>query len=123
MITNVILGTNDLSKAEFFYDGLLALFGATQTMKNERSILWKSEDNGVGLAVCTPYDGLAATNGNGAMVGLRADSVNQLNLIYETALKLGGSCEGKPGERKPGIHAAYFRDLDQNKFGVFYLEK
>lgn len=122
MLTNVILGTNDLGKAEKFYDALLSLFGATQAMKNDRSILWKPRDGGSGIAVCTPHDGLLATNGNGSMVGLKASSLSELITIYETALKLGGTCEGPPGERKPGVHAAYFRDLDRNKFGVFYIQ-
>lgn len=121
MLTNVVLGTNDLSKAEAFYDNLLALFGAQQVMKNARCILWKPGDGGSGIAVCTPYDAQLATSGNGAMVGLRADSMSKLVTIYETALRLGGTCEGPPGERRPGTHAAYFRDLDQNKFGVFYI--
>ena len=121
MLTNVILGTNDLGKAEAFYDELLALFGATKVMKNERSILWKPGDGGSGIAVCTPFDGASATSGNGAMVGLKAKSLDELVTIYETALRLGGSCEGPPGERRSGVHAAYFRDLDRNKFGVFHV--
>jgi len=121
MVTNIILGTNDLAKAEQFYDSLLALFGAEQTIKNDSSILWKSESNSVGIAVCIPFDGLPASNGNGSMVGLKAESFDHLKNIYKTALILGGSCEGEPEEREPGVYAAYFRDLDHNKFGVFYL--
>ncbi|WP_242101588.1 VOC family protein [Lysobacter sp. M2-1] len=122
MLTNVILGTNDLDRAEVFYDALLALFGARQVMKNDRSILWKPGDGGSGIAVCTPHDGQPATHGNGTMVGLRAGSLGELTRIYETALRLGGSCDGAPGERKPGVHAAYFRDPDKNKFGVFFVQ-
>lgn len=122
MLTNVIIGTNDLDRAEAFYDPLLALFSATKTMRNKRSILWKPADAGVGIAVCTPHDKQPATNGNGTMLGLKADSLDHLTTIYETALKLGGICEGAPGERKPGVHAAYFRDPDRNKFGIFYID-
>ncbi|MDX1756003.1 MAG: VOC family protein [Marinobacter sp.] len=122
MITNVIVGTNDLERAEHFYDALLARFDARQVMKTARSILWKSEGDGVGLAVCVPFDEQPAGPGNGSMIGLRARSQVHLISVYETALALGGSSEGEPGERRPGVMAAYFRDLDQNKFGVFYLE-
>lgn len=121
MLTNVLLGTNDLVRAESFYDALLARFGAKQVMKNARSILWKSNDDTVGIAVCLPYDGGPATHGNGAMVGLKARSIEHLVDIHETALRLGGSCEGAPGERRPGVHAAYFRDPDRNKFGIFFV--
>jgi hypothetical protein len=122
MIRNVILGTNNLAKAEVFYDSLLLLFDATQVMRNERSILWKPKDGGVGIAICTPYNQQLATNGNGTMVGLQATSLEHLVTVYEAALRLGGTCEGPPGERRPGIHAAYFRDLDWNKFGIFYVQ-
>ncbi|MEH6534680.1 MAG: VOC family protein [Photobacterium frigidiphilum] len=121
MISNTILGTDDLEKSEAFYDSLLALFGAKQVMRNERSILWKSETSEVGIAVCIPHDGQGATNGNGSMVGLKAGSISEVEKIYETALALGGTCEGKPGERKPGVFAAYFRDPNKNKFGVFFV--
>ena len=128
MISNVLLGTQDLSRAEKFYDQLLALFEAEQSLRNERSILWTSPHSPVGIALCLPFDGEAASCGNGAMVqwcngamvGLKATSITQLKQVYQTALALGGQCEGPPGERKPGVHAAYFRDLDGNKFGVFY---
>ena len=67
MITNTILGTNNLNKVEFFYNTLLALFGAKQVIKNLRSVLWKSDDNSVGLAVCTHHNELPATHGNGSI--------------------------------------------------------
>lgn len=121
MLTNVILGSNDLERSATFYDGLLALFDARQVMRNERSILWKGPDDGVGLAVCSPYDGQPASHGNGSMVGLRAHSIDDVARIHGTALRLGGRCEGPPGERRPGVHAAYFRDPDGNKFGVFHI--
>ena len=120
MISNVLLGTQDLARAEKFYDQLLALFEAEQSLRNERSILWTSPHSPVGIALCLPFDGEAASCGNGAMVGLKATSITQLKQVYQTALALGGQCEGPPGERKPGVHAAYFRDLDGNKFGVFH---
>lgn len=123
MISNVVLGSNDLGRSEVFYDALLALFDASQTMKNERSILWKSADASVGIGICTPYDANFASNGNGCMVGLQARSSAHLTQVYKLAIELGGQCEGAPGERQPGINAAYFRDLDGHKFGVFYLEK
>lgn len=122
MLTNVLLGTDDLPRAERFYDALLSLFGARQAIRNERSILWRSGPDAVGIALCTPHDGRPATHGNGAMVGLRAHSPDHLVRVYETAIALGGTCEGPPGERRPGVHAAYFRDPDGNKFGIFLVQ-
>ncbi|TYT26713.1 VOC family protein [Luteimonas viscosa] len=121
MLANVVLGSNDLDRAAAFHDGLLALFGARQVMRNARSILWKPGDAGSGIAVCLPHDGQAATHGNGTMVGLKAGSTREVDLVHQTALRLGGTCEGPPGERRPDVYAAYFRDPDGNKFGVFHV--
>ncbi|MDO6708625.1 VOC family protein [Photobacterium sp. 1_MG-2023] len=122
MISNILLGTNNIHRSEAFYDTLLALFGARKTMKTDRSILWQTENDSVGIAVCLPYDSQAATSGNGNMVGLKANSEAMVREVYQTALSLGGTCEGEPGERKPGVFAAYFRDPEQHKFGVFYIQ-
>ena len=52
-----------------------------------------------------------------ALVALAATSQEQVDAIYNKAIELGASCEGKPGQR--GVaYAAYFRDLDGNKFNV-----
>ena len=56
------------------------------------------------------------------MVGIAADSCDQVDRIYEKAIELGGSDEGPPGLRAEGgegFYAAYFRDLDGNKLDVF----
>ncbi|GAB3027008.1 VOC family protein [Bowmanella dokdonensis] len=120
MITNILLGSNDLKKAERFYDALLTEFGARQVMKNDRSILWKTPDSPVGIALCVPFDGQPASSGNGTMIGLKGKSPRNVTDIYNKALAMGASCEGPPGERRPGVYAAYFRDPDGNKFGIFH---
>ncbi|MEI8593280.1 VOC family protein [Photobacterium sp. Hal280] len=122
MISNVLLGTNDLPRAERFYDALLVLFGAKKTMKTERSVLWQTHNESVGIAICTPHNGQAATSGNGSMIGLQANSADMVTAIYQKALELGGTDAGEPGERKPGVFAAYFRDPDDNKLGVFFVQ-
>ena len=123
MITNILLGTHDLRRAEVFYNELLAEFGARQVMKNARSILWKTPDSPVGIALCLPFDGQPASSGNGTMIGLKGQSAQNVTDIYNKAIGLGASCEGPPGERRPGVFAAYFRDPDGNKFGLFYTPR
>ncbi|WP_066018733.1 VOC family protein [Endozoicomonas atrinae] len=121
MISNILLGTNDINKAEIFYNELLSLFQAKQVIKKEDAILWKTSDDSVGLAICKPHNQLEATSGNGCMVGLKASSDEMVVKVYDRAISLGATCEGPPGERKEGVFAAYFRDLDQNKFGIFCI--
>ena len=70
------------------------------------------------LCIMTPYDGRPATVGNGVMVGIAAESRDQVDRIHKKALELGGSDEGPPGLRAEGgdaFYAACFRDLDGNK--------
>lgn len=121
MISHFNIGTNDLARAQAFYDQLLALFGGGQVYKTERSVFYSVGENSAKLAVNLPFNGEPATVGNGAMGAFTATSKEQVDAVYSKALELGGSSEGEPGDRMDGIvYAAYFRDPDGNKFGVFY---
>jgi predicted lactoylglutathione lyase len=72
--------------------------------------------------VIKPYDGKAATVGNGTMVALVLDSKAKVDALYKKALELGGTDEGAPGPRgDSGFYAAYFRDLDGNKLNCFHF--
>jgi len=124
MISHFNLGTNDLEKAEQFYNELLGLLNATQAMKSDRSIFYTFGENSAKLAINKPFDGEPATHGNGSMVALVATSPEQADAVHAKALALGGTCEGAPGDRgndKFSVYGAYFRDLDGNKFGIFCM--
>ena len=121
MLAYATIGTNDLPRAAVFYDQLLSLVGAKRFMENEQFIAWGSSQDGAGLGVTKPFDGQAATVGNGAMVALGADSRDTVDRVYAKAIELGGSDEGRPGLRFEGFYAAYFRDLDGNKLNVCYM--
>ena len=120
MITNIILGTNDLIEAEKFYSPILVLLNGTITKRTDRAIVWSFGTGMTGLAISLPYDQSSATSGNGVMVGLAASSIENVQAIYRKAIEQGGACEGAPGERVPGVYAAYFRDLNGNKLGIFF---
>ena len=125
MIGYLTLGTNDLDKARAFYDALLGEIGATRKMEFPETgfTLYGTGSRAPGLAVTRPYDGQAATVGNGNMAAIAADSRATVDRLHAKALELGGSDEGAPGLRGPeGPHAfygAYFRDPEGNKFCVF----
>ena len=70
MIGYVTLGTNDLEKAAGFYDELLKLIDAGRFMEEESFVAWATSPTTPGLSVTRPYDGNAATVGNGVMVAL-----------------------------------------------------
>lgn len=120
MIGYVTLGTNDLPRAAAFYDALLAEIGAGRFMQEERFIAWAVSPQAPSLAVCLPFDGKAATVGNGVMVSLAVDGNDIVDRMYNKALELGGTDEGPAGPRgDSGFYAGYFRDLDGNKLNVF----
>ena len=123
MIGYVILGTNNLPRARSFYDALLAEMGVKRMMEfGERGSAWAAAMDKPMLCIMTPYDKRPATVGNGVMVGIAADSRDQVDRVHKKALELGGTDEGSPGLRPEGgegFYAAYFRDLDGNKLDVF----
>jgi len=119
MIGYVTLGTNDLEKSVAYYDELLALLGGKRFMEDERFIAWNTEGGGTSLAVIKPFDEQVASVGNGVMVALVAADKDTVKAVYQKALALGGTDEGKPGQRGDGFYAGYFRDLDGNKLNVF----
>lgn len=120
MIGYVTLGTNDLPRAAGFYDALLAEIGARRFMEDERFIAWGVSPAQPSLGVIKPFDGEAATVGNGVMVALVVDSNEKVDRLYAKALALGAKDEGPAGPRgMSGFYAGYFRDLDGNKLNVF----
>ncbi len=119
MIAYVTLGTNDLAKAAAFYDALLGEVGATRVFDEDTFIAWGTSMDTASLALTKPFDGNAATVGNGVMVSLAAKSPEQVNALYEKALSLGATDEGAAGPRGEGFYAGYFRDLDGNKLNFF----
>ncbi len=123
MIGYVTIGTNDLPKAITFYDALLGDLGATRMMETDHSVVWFISPDKPAISVTKPYDGKAATVGNGMMVALVVDSNEKVDAMYKRALELGGTDEGPPGERgMPGFYAAYFRDLDGNKLNFYCFQ-
>jgi predicted lactoylglutathione lyase len=90
-------------------------------MENEQFIAWGKPGGGAGIGVTRPFDGNAASVGNGVMVALEAKDTTQVKRLYEIALANGGTDEGPPGDRGEGFYAAYFRDTDGNKLNAFVM--
>ena len=122
MIGYVTLGTNDIDRAAEFYDALLQEIGAGRFMETDKFIAWAVAPDTPALSVTKPFDGKAASVGNGVMVALAVDSQDKVDALYQKAIDLGGTDEGAPGPRGDGgFYAAYFRDLDGNKLNAFCM--
>jgi catechol 2,3-dioxygenase-like lactoylglutathione lyase family enzyme len=121
MLLYVTIGTNDLGRAQLFYDAALAPLGLKRRKQDDVEIGYGAEnDSRCRLWVVTPYDQNAATIGNGSMVALEAESRAVVDAFYEAALAHGGTDEGGPGLRPFHAHfyAAYVRDPDGNKLSA-----
>jgi len=121
MIGYVTLGTNNIERAAAFYDALLAEVGAKRVMDFDGFIVWGNKPGAAALSVTRPFDGKAATVGNGVMVALAVDSRAKVDALYAKAMALGATDEGKPGARTDNFYAAYFRDPDGNKLNFFHM--
>ena len=111
-----VFGTNDKQKAVLFYDEFFEDCGVAKVHDEGRMTLWANEE--LMFAVAEPFDGNAASNGNGTMVGFNVDSAEEVDRLYEKALTLGGTSEGEPTIRS-GMYSAYVRDLDKNKICLY----
>jgi len=118
MIGYVTLGTNDLPRAAAFYDAIGDELGVRRFMETETWISW-GNPGGAGIMITKPYDGEAASPGNGVMVAFVARDPAQVDRVHRLAMTLGARDEGAPGPRGRGFYAGYFRDPDGNKLNVF----
>jgi len=121
MIGYVTLGTNDIERAAAFYDALLSEIGASRFMETDKFIAWAVDPKQPALSVTKPYDGNAATVGNGVMIALAMPSPEKVDAFYKKAIELGATDEGPAGPRGTGFYAGYFRDLDGNKLNAFCM--
>jgi catechol 2,3-dioxygenase-like lactoylglutathione lyase family enzyme len=120
MIGYVTVGTNDLPRAAVFYDELLGLVGAKRAWESDGGIGW-ADRRGITLAAMKPFDGQAATVGNGMMVALSMKDPAAVDAFYAKAMSLGAKDEGPAGARGSSFYAGYFRDLDGNKLCAFCM--
>lgn len=121
MIGYITLGTNDIAKSSVFYDALLAELDMKRIMDFDSFIVWSKSEENPGFSITKPYNGEAASVGNGVMIALTAPSPEAVNALYAKAISLGATDEGLPGPRGGGFYAGYFRDLDGNKLNVFHF--
>ena len=126
MIGYVTVGSNDLAKSRAFSDALMPVVGAGRIMEfGDNFTMYGTGMGKPGLAVCKPYDGNAATAGNGNMASIVVDSRAKVDALHAKAMELGGTCEGPPGVRgeegPSAFYGAYFRDLDGNKLAAFRI--
>lgn len=124
MISHVCIGTSDVAGATAFLANVLAPLGITRRFTDPAGAFVTFQGPAGGrplLFVGRPFDGGAPAPGNGNMVALTAPGRAAVDACHAKALAAGGQDKGAPGLRphyRADYYAAYFRDLDGNKFCI-----
>jgi catechol 2,3-dioxygenase-like lactoylglutathione lyase family enzyme len=117
MFSHITLGTNDVARAEPFYDAVMGALGHPVLFKSPDALAY-GEPAGEKLFVLTPFDRQEARPGNGVHAAFKAASRAAVDAFHAAALANGGTDEGAPGLRPhyhPNYYGAYVRDPDSNK--------
>lgn len=123
MFNHIVIGSNDLDRSKKFYDAVLGTLGfdgeplPNQTPSGANRLFYRH--NGGTLCVTQPINGEPASISNGATIGFKCDSAEQVHQFHDVAVAHGGtSIEDPPGERTFNLGTmdlAYVRDPDGNK--------
>jgi len=116
MIAYATIGSNNFEKSIPFYTELLATQGVTKLFDHPRGGVLFAKNGKLVLGILKPFNGEAATAGNGVMIAFDMPTREAVDAFHAKAMALGATDEGAPGERGPNFYMAYFRDLEGNKF-------
>lgn len=127
MIAYVTVGVDDIARAKRFYTAFLPALGYELQEGPEGLSFALPVPPGQSpvlpdFYVKHPFDGRAASAGNGSMVAFQARNQKQVRDIHAAALIAGGSDEGQPGFRAsygPRFYVGYLRDPHGNKIALF----
>ncbi len=130
MLNHVMVGSNDIARSKRFYTAVLGVLGAGAPLENRAASghmrLFYRHD-GHTFCVSEPIDDAPATPGNGATIGFKCDSPEQVQQFHDVAVAAGGlSIEQPPGLREAPmgtLYLAYVRDPDGNKLCAIHRPK
>ncbi|TBV06952.1 VOC family protein [Stutzerimonas kirkiae] len=128
MFSHITVGVSDLQRAAAFYDAVLAPLGLRQRPVTPdggpASLCWIMPGQALPrFYAYRPFDGEAASAGNGSMVAFLAPDEAAVATAHAAGLAAGGSDEGPPGPRPrygAGYYGAYLRDPDGNKIHLVH---
>ena len=122
MFSHMMVSTNDIERSKRFYDAVLGVSGDGEPVRNNAKtgharLFYRH----VGSTFCVsqPINAEAATVSNGATLGRKCASPEQLQAFHDTAVAHGGTSIEQPLGPRDGpsgtIYLAYVRDPDDNK--------
>ncbi|MGB7406528.1 MAG: VOC family protein, partial [Pacificimonas sp.] len=128
MFNHVMLGSNDLEKSKTFYKAVLGTLGfdgdPMENVTSEGVTRHFYIHDGGTFGVSQPIDGKPANAANGATIGFKCSSAEQVKAFHDAGVDNGGtSIEDPPGLRESTMgpmHLSYVRDPDGNKLCAIY---
>jgi catechol 2,3-dioxygenase-like lactoylglutathione lyase family enzyme len=130
MLNHVMLGANDIERSKTFYNAVLGVLGAGEPFRNVAAsghVRYFYRHDGSTFCISQPINNEPATAANGATIGFKCSSPEQVQQFHDVAVAQGGvSIEKPPGLRDGpagAVHLAYVRDLDGNKLCAIYRVK
>jgi len=127
MLSYIRVGANDVPLSGRFYTAILTPLGyRKKEVPNGIEFAFPDEpDRSPGPAavyVAKPYDGKAASVGNGSMTAFEAETQAMVRNLHAAGLQAGGADEGAPGFRadySDHFYVGYLRDPVGNKVAIF----
>jgi catechol 2,3-dioxygenase-like lactoylglutathione lyase family enzyme len=127
VIGYITVGADDIPEAEAFYSAFLPELGYVLQVSSEGlsytiPVTPCQPHELADFYVKPPYDGQAASVGNGTMVAFKVQTQALVCKLHVAAVVAGGRDEGAPGFRAQyGAHffVGYLRDPQGNKIALF----
>ena len=110
ILSHVSVGTNDFARARRFYEAVLATLGCRIVMEHPGAVAFGRDYPE--FWVQAPFDGKAASTGNGSHFGFNAESREQVDRFYAAALANGAKPDGEPGS----VHVCSMVPLTAEQF-------
>lgn len=124
IISHISVGTNDFERALIFYDVVMPTLGCRQIMQHPGAVAYGKQYPEFWVQV--PFDGKAASVGNGSHVGFLAASKADVDAFFAAAMAAGGVDDGAPGPRplySDAYYGCFVRDPDGNKIEAMFWDE
>ena len=124
-IDHVSIPVADFEKSAMFYDALLATLGMARRKENDIGIGWGPPETAAPIFWIIAQKPGSASAGLGLHISFRARDRAEVQAFHDTALRLGASDAGGPGERPhytAGFYGCFVLDHDGFKIEAVVRE-